>query len=76
MSIMNKTTTTVIYTADEAAGILGVNVATLRRYLQSGALPARKIGRQWRITDQALNDFVHQYDNRPNPTIGVVPSDE
>lgn len=44
------------YTARELAEILKVNIMTIYRYIKAGKLPAHKIGKEFRITQ---NDFSH-----------------
>ena len=41
-------------TVEEAAALLGVSVATVRRKCASGELPARKLGRSWVVDGQSL----------------------
>lgn len=49
-----------IYTLQEVAEILKVNVRTIHRYLESGQLEAIKMGgRQWRVTKEALERFLY-----------------
>ena len=43
---------------DEAAQLLGVSVKTFNKVLHTQALPARKIGREWKFSRQALIDWV------------------
>ena len=54
-----------IYTVDEAAQALRVSRGTVLRYIYAGQLKGAKIGKYWRITSQALNDFV-QTGTEPN----------
>lgn len=46
------------YSPTEAAGLLKVHKLTIRRRINAGELPARKIGRQWRIPAAALRQFM------------------
>ena len=43
---------------EEAAHLLGVSVKTFNKVLHTQALPARKIGREWKFSRQALIDWV------------------
>jgi excisionase family DNA binding protein len=43
---------------EEAAALLGVSVKTFNKVLHSENLPARKIGREWKFSRQALIDWV------------------
>jgi excisionase family DNA binding protein len=47
-----------ILNIDEAAELLGVSVKTFNKVLHSEDLPARKIGREWKFSRQALIDWV------------------
>ncbi len=56
-----------IMTAQEAAGFLRVHMATLRRLTQSGAIPARKVGAQWRYSRAALYEWLTDGNNPNSP---------
>jgi excisionase family DNA binding protein len=43
---------------EEAAALLGVSIKTFNKVLHSENLPARKIGREWKFSRQALIDWV------------------
>lgn len=46
-------------TTEEVGEILHINPTTVRRYIQKGQLrPDRKLGRNWLISDRALNEFL------------------
>lgn len=47
-----------LYTVDEVAGRLELHVKTVRRYIQQGKLPAKRIGKEYRITRSALDEFA------------------
>ena len=47
-----------ILNIDEAAELLGVSVKTFNKVLHTTNLPARKIGREWKFSRQALVDWV------------------
>ena len=47
-----------ILNIDEAAQLLGVSVKTFNKVLHSQNLPARKIGREWKFSRQALIDWI------------------
>lgn len=47
-----------VYTLDEVADILKVTKRTLYTYLKTGKLKAFKMGKYWRVTEQALQDFL------------------
>lgn len=46
------------YTLVEVAEILKVTRRTVYNYIKAGKLPAVKVGYQWRVTEQALKDFL------------------
>lgn len=48
----------VLFTSSEAMEVLGVGRNTMYRLLNSGELPAIRIGRSWRITWDALEDYL------------------
>lgn len=47
-----------ILNIEEAASLLGVSVKTFNKVLHSESLPARKIGREWKFSRQALIEWV------------------
>ncbi len=47
-----------ILNIEEAARLLGVSVKTFNKVLHSESIPARKIGREWKFSRQALVDWV------------------
>lgn len=47
-----------VYTLEEAAAILKVNKRFLYPYLDSGKLQGARIGKAWRITEEALREFI------------------
>jgi len=46
------------YSVGEVAERLGLHVRTVRGYVRDGKLPAVRIGKQYRITDDALREFT------------------
>lgn len=48
----------VVLTPAEAMEVLGVGKNTIYRLLNSGELPAIRIGRSWRITDTEIQRFI------------------
>jgi len=52
-----------IFTVEEVSEILKVTTLTLRRYLRSGELKGSKIGGQWRISQEQINDFLDKNSN-------------
>ena len=46
------------YKLEEARNILKISDATIRRYIKNGKLEHQKLGREYRITETALKEFV------------------
>jgi len=47
-----------VYTPEQAAQLLGVDVADVMAELEAGNLKGRKIGANWRIAQAALDEFL------------------
>ena len=47
-----------IMNIEEAAQLLGVSVKTFNKVLHTQSIPARKIGREWKFSRQALIDWI------------------
>lgn len=47
-----------VYTTEEVMGVLKVTKRTLYNYIKAGQLKAFKVGREWRVTEDALRDFT------------------
>ena len=47
-----------VYSVKEAAAILKTSRQQVRKMIQSEELPAVKVGREWRITSDALQEFL------------------
>lgn len=47
-----------VYTVEEIQDILQVTKRTVYSYIKEGKLKAVKIGKYWRITDKALDEFL------------------
>ena len=48
------------YTTDEALEVLKVTRRTLYRYIKAGQIKAIRMGREYRITEDALKDFLER----------------
>jgi len=46
------------WTADEAASYCRISINTLQQLLRTGEIPARRVGRQWRILKRDLDDYL------------------
>lgn len=51
------------YTPKEVAEDLRLNVSTIWRWIREGKLPATKIGRSYRISDEQLAKFIESQDS-------------
>jgi excisionase family DNA binding protein len=47
-----------LFTVDEVAHRLHLHVRTVRRFIREGRLPAKRIGKEYRITRSALHEFA------------------
>lgn len=47
-----------IYSVKEVAIILKTTRQQVRKMIQNEELPAVKVGREWRISSEALQDFI------------------
>lgn len=47
-----------VYTLKEVETILKVTQRTLYNYIKGGQLKAVKMGREWRVTEEALKAFL------------------
>ncbi len=55
-------------TVEEAAAYLKVDTVTIQRELKAGRLPGNKVGRAWRISREALREYLRgEYD----PSMGI-----
>lgn len=49
-----------VYTIDEVCEILKLTRRTLYTYIKNGDLKASKVGRSWRVSAAALQEFLEQ----------------
>lgn len=47
-----------VLSVKEAAAIMAVTPAAMREYLKQGVIPAKKVGKQWRILRSALMEAL------------------
>jgi excisionase family DNA binding protein len=47
-----------LLTPAQVAERLQVSLITVKRWLTAGKMPAYKIGRQWRISEEQLRSFI------------------
>ena len=53
------------YSVEQIAKLLALHTKTVQRYIREGKLPARKIGKYWRVSGHALSLFVEGEAERP-----------
>ncbi len=58
---------------DDVAGYLGVEQTTVQRWCREGSMPAMKIGKEWRIRRDALDQFLRRSE-RPATLVGQLRS--
>jgi excisionase family DNA binding protein len=47
-----------VLAVEQAAGLLHLSVKTLKRLAQTGDIPSRRVGYQWRFNCQTLVDWL------------------
>ncbi len=47
-----------VYTVDQVAGYFGKSARTIRKWIETGKLPAKKVGKGYVVTEDALNELV------------------
>ena len=57
---MNKENLAPIMTIAEVAAYLGLHELTVRRLAREGAIPALKLGRQWRVKRDLLEQWIEK----------------
>ncbi|MFA0758062.1 MAG: hypothetical protein PVTTEEND_001437 [Candidatus Fervidibacter sp.] len=60
---------------EEVARYLNLHLMTVYRMLQSGILPARKVGGRWRISKRELDEWLESYAGGTRKNILVVDDD-
>jgi excisionase family DNA binding protein len=69
MGEMNKDNAPSIMTISEVAAYLGLHELTVRRLAREGAIPALKLGRQWRVKRDLLEKWIEK---RPLHNLGAA----
>jgi excisionase family DNA binding protein len=59
-----------LFTVDEVAERLTLHAKTIRRFIREGRLPAKRIGKEYRITRVALDEFAG---TTTNPQTASIP---
>lgn len=49
-----------LYTPEEVAEILAVKESTVRHWMRNGTMPGIKIGKFWRIPEDALRQYLEK----------------
>ncbi len=47
-----------VYTTEEVAKLLGLNIQTVRKYTREGKIKAKLTGKVYRVSGQAILDFM------------------
>lgn len=55
------------YRPSDVAELLGLNPDRVRRLIRSGELACVQIGKQYRITDEHLTDFIARHERPAKP---------
>lgn len=56
-----------LYTSSEVAGILKMHPQVVARKLQAGEMQGYKIGKDWRVSQQQLLNFLEKHSNQRGP---------
>ena len=65
--VMSATDDLVLYTAQEVADVLRMNLQVVQRKLQAGEIPGYRLGREWRVEKSQLLAWLETRSNqRPN----------
>ena len=51
------------FTPREVSELLRVSVYTVRRWIRQGDLPAYKVGRGWRVSATAIDEWLNQHES-------------
>jgi excisionase family DNA binding protein len=47
-----------IYNSKEVAGKLDIHITSVLKLINSGELPAKKVARKWRVTENQLREYL------------------
>jgi len=50
-----------VYTAKQVAEMMDVDIITIYRYIKNGKLGGYRVGRDYRITDKDLYEYVEKH---------------
>ena len=65
-----------LYTPEEVAEKLRVSRRAVYQWLNSGRLNGLKAGQYWRVTEEALTQFLQRHKHQTNETHGVERTEE
>jgi len=51
-----------VYTMEEVSEILSISIKTVYKYIKEGSLPAVRVGKYWRITEDGLKGVPNKRD--------------
>jgi excisionase family DNA binding protein len=74
METIDRSDTPKFYTTNEIAELLKMNVQVIARKLQCGEITGYKIGKDWRVKDSDLMEWLERHSNRnaQNPGEQVI----
>lgn len=67
MSYAEVVSDLVLYTAEEVAELLRLNLQVVQRKLRAGEIPGYRIGREWRVNRAQLLSWLEQHSNQRDP---------
>lgn len=48
----------------DVSDVLGVHINTVKKLILAGQIPAKKVGREWRVTKEDLRAYVEDTDDK------------
>jgi excisionase family DNA binding protein len=63
---------TTLYSIEDLSGVLKLHPKTILRFIHEGKIKARKIGRSWRVSRDALKEYAHAELVTPGKATEVV----
>ena len=57
------------YDVPTASQVLGLKPDTMRRWLRAGRIRGVRLGRDWRISERAINELAHTSTNQQSKTV-------
>ena len=62
---------TKLYNVDQISKILQINPQTTLRFIREGKIKAIKVGREYRVKESDLNEYLGLYTPAPIPAIDI-----